>query len=560
MASPAGLQGLFELYLSKVQGISVYRRVASSLRTGIEIREADEEDMRLVHDWLNPGQVENTISENLHETCFVAKRGSRVTGCVYLVRRPEQAYPHDGYWLINLMVRTLYRGMGIGEELSRMVMEKSRKERAKGLSLLVNEYNHRAIRLYRKLGFEMRVIPALERELEHERCTLGYRRVLMFACLGGEDERRPFGVVLPQSQPNADKADTKSGQTLLACERKTDNVSLAISIVNLTKRFPRTSGYRDLLPFRQKQWVTAVDNVSLDINEGEFFGLLGPNGAGKTTLIKVLCSLVIPNSGTAQIFGHDILSEEQAVKKLVGLVSAEERSFFWRLTGRDNLQFYASLYNLTQQQAKKRIDELLNLVGLVDESDIRFQNYSTGMRQKLAIARGLLSYPRVLFVDEPTKSLDPVSAKAVRRFLKEKVAAEGKTVVLATHNLTEAEQLCDRLAIMDHGRVIALGSIQELRSLFKKHEGCELQVRHFSDTILPQLRLINGVLDCRLTSQHDGVSSLELRISDRWTVLPQILQIMVHSGAGVCDCQLRELPLEEIFVNILSGSATKESN
>jgi ABC-2 type transport system ATP-binding protein len=450
--------------------------------------------------------------------------------------------------------------MGIGEELSRMVMEKSRKERAKGLSLLVNEYNHRAIRLYRKLGFEMRVIPALERELEHERCTLGYRRVLMFACLGGEDERRPFGVVLPQSQPNADKADTKSGQTLLACERKTDNVSLAISIVNLTKRFPRTSGYRDLLPFRQKQWVTAVDNVSLDINEGEFFGLLGPNGAGKTTLIKVLCSLVIPNSGTAQIFGHDILSEEQAVKKLVGLVSAEERSFFWRLTGRDNLQFYASLYNLTQQQAKKRIDELLNLVGLVDESDIRFQNYSTGMRQKLAIARGLLSYPRVLFVDEPTKSLDPVSAKAVRRFLKEKVAAEGKTVVLATHNLTEAEQLCDRLAIMDHGRVIALGSIQELRSLFKKHEGCELQVRHFSDTILPQLRLINGVLDCRLTSQHDGVSSLELRISDRWTVLPQILQIMVHSGAGVCDCQLRELPLEEIFVNILSGSATKESN
>jgi ABC-2 type transport system ATP-binding protein len=336
-------------------------------------------------------------------------------------------------------------------------------------------------------------------------------------------------------------------------------MSAAIIISNLTKRFPRTSGYRDLLPFRKKQWNTAVANVSLDINEGEFFGLLGPNGAGKTTLIKLLCSLVLPTSGTAQVFGHDILKEEQTVKKLVGLVSSEERSFYWRLTGRENLQFYASLYHIPHQKARGRIDELLDLVGLSDKADIRFQNYSTGMRQKMAIARGLLSEPKILFVDEPTRSLDPISAGAVRSFLKEKVAGQKKTVILATHNLNEAEQLCDRLVIMNHGRISALGSVKELRSLFQKKEKCELQVRNFSEAIMLQLNRIEGVLDCRITGQHDGVDELELMMSTRSLVLPRVLQVMVNSGVEVCDCQLGELPLEEIFAHALSSSEKEKS-
>ncbi len=335
---------------------------------------------------------------------------------------------------------------------------------------------------------------------------------------------------------------------------------IAIKTINLTKHFPRTSGYRDLFPFRQRQWVTAVEDTSLQIKEGEFFGLLGPNGAGKTTLIKLLCCLILPNSGTAQVFGYDIQKEERAVRKLVGLVSAEERSFFWRLTARENLEFYASLYHLSRQEIKERTEELLNLVGLTGEGDIRFQNYSTGMRQKLAIARGLLSHPRVLFVDEPTRSLDPVSAQAVRHLLKEKVVAEGKTVVLSTHNMSEAEQLCDRLAIMDHGQVIALGSVHELRSIFQRHHGCELEVRHFPEVILPQICLIDGVLDCCITAQHDGVSSLELKMSNRSVVLPRVFQLIVHSGGEVCDCQLKELPLEEIFVHVLQDGSMKRGN
>jgi ABC-2 type transport system ATP-binding protein len=334
----------------------------------------------------------------------------------------------------------------------------------------------------------------------------------------------------------------------------------AIETDNLTKLFPRTSGYRDLLPFRERQRITAVNGISLSIEEGEFFGLLGPNGAGKTTFIKLLCCLVLPDSGTARVLGHDTQKEEQFVKQQVGLVSTEERSFFWRLTGRQNLEFYASVYNLPRREARKRIDETLNLVGLAGDSDIRFQNYSTGMRQKLAIARGLLSYPRVLFVDEPTRSLDPVSAQTIRTFLKEKVAELGRTVILATHNMAEAEQLCDRLAILDHGKVIAQGTVQELRHIFQGHDSCNLVLRHLADNILPRIAAIHGVLDCHIAGQRDGFSDIEIAFVNRATVLPRILRLLIQSGAEVCDCQLKELPLEEIFVHALHNEVVREAS
>jgi ABC-2 type transport system ATP-binding protein len=336
-------------------------------------------------------------------------------------------------------------------------------------------------------------------------------------------------------------------------------VTTAISTNELTKRFARTSGYRDLLPFRKKKWITAVEKVSLDIQPGEFFGLLGPNGAGKTTLIKLLCCLVLPTSGSASVFGNDILKKEQDVKRVVGLVSSEERSFYWRLTGRENLNFYASLYHLPSQVGHQRINELLKVVGLEKDADVRFQTYSTGMRQKMAIIRGLLSEPRLLFVDEPTRSLDPISAQSVRAFLKEKVAVEKKTIVLATHNLAEAEQLCDRLAIMDHGRVIALGSVKELRAVFQTHEECRLQVRNFPEAILPQLERIEGVLGCTLTKDGKKGPTLELKITNREQVLPRLLQIIINNGAEVYNCELKELPLEEIFTYALkSGQRGKD--
>jgi ABC-2 type transport system ATP-binding protein len=337
---------------------------------------------------------------------------------------------------------------------------------------------------------------------------------------------------------------------------------VVIKTDNLTKRFPRSTGYRDLLPrfVRQRQWVTAVDGLSLEVKEGELLGLLGPNGAGKTTLMKMLCTLVLPTSGTATVNGHDVVRDEQAVKELVGLISAEERSFYWRLTARQNLEFYASLYKLPRRKVRERTEELLTLVGLSDDADVRFHGYSSGMRQRLAIARGLLSEPRVLFIDEPTRSLDPVSARDVRAFLREKVVSNGKTAVLATHNMKEAEQLCDRLVIMNHGRVVAVGSIQEIRALFRGQEGCELEVKGLSPALLEQLRLVDGVMDCEKTAQEDGISHLRLMLLDRSTALPEVLQRIVFLGGEVCNCRLSDLPLEDIFVSAVGeapGSQVK---
>ncbi len=299
--------------------------------------------------------------------------------------------------------------------------------------------------------------------------------------------------------------------------------------------------------------MAAVEDLDLEVNEGELFGLLGPNGAGKTTLMKMLCTLVVPTSGSATVYGHNVVGEEQAVKELVGLISAEERSFYWRLTARENLEFYASLYGLKGQAKSKRIQELLDLVGLAEVAEVRFQNFSAGMRQKLAIARGLLSEPKVLLIDEPTKSLDPVSAQAVRSFLREQVVDKGITAILATHNMFEAEDLCDRIAIMDRGRAIARGSVREMRSVLQQQQECELEVRGLSDTMLRTLGDIDGVVECVQAIQYDGVSTLRLRLVDHETVLPSVMRSVVFLGGEIRGCALRELALEEIFMSVIMG-------
>ena len=296
------------------------------------------------------------------------------------------------------------------------------------------------------------------------------------------------------------------------------------------------------------EWVTAVDGVDLEIKEGEIFGLLGPNGAGKTTLMKLICSLILPTSGRATVFGHDVVREEQRVKEMVGLVTGEERSFYWRLNLRENLEFYASLWGLSGRAKRDRVDELLSLVGLGDQADKRFQNCSTGIRQRLAIARGLLANPSLVLMDEPTRSMDPVSARAVRRFIREKVAGSGRTVVLATHHLEEAEELCHRLAIMHLGRVVACGTIPELRGNFQKRETCLLTVGKVKNGGLGRLEAIPGVSQWRTLAREDGLCHLELKLSDSSVALPEVLRCLVQGGADICSCTIQKAALEEIFM------------
>jgi ABC-2 type transport system ATP-binding protein len=218
------------------------------------------------------------------------------------------------------------------------------------------------------------------------------------------------------------------------------------------------------------------------------------------------------------------------------------------------MEFYASLYHLPSRVSRQRIKELLALVGLTDDANRRFQTYSTGMRQRLAIARGLLNDPKILFVDEPTKALDPVSAKTVRDFLRQKLSAAGRTIILATHHMAEAQELCDRVAIMNHGRVVAAGTIPELRTVFQRQDICRLAVKNLTGSTLEKINSLPGVSWVAQPSRTNGTTKLELFLSDRKLAVPELMKSIVNSGGDVCDFNVTEAQLEEIFVTALDKS------
>lgn len=234
----------------------------------------------------------------------------------------------------------------------------------------------------------------------------------------------------------------------------------------LTKQFIKQRGLSSLRNPFGKTTFTAVRNINLEVARGEIFGLLGPNGAGKTTLIKMLCTLILPSGGSATVAGYDLTRQQEQVKSSIALVSSEERSFYWRLSGRKNLDFFAALHGISKVEASGRIPQVLEQVGLTAAAGRRFQEYSSGMKQRLALARGMLASPEIFFMDEPTKGLDPIATKQIHDFIKDNLAGQGKTVILATHHLVEAEQVCDRVGIMFEGEMKACGDVDELAGEF----------------------------------------------------------------------------------------------
>lgn len=207
---------------------------------------------------------------------------------------------------------------------------------------------------------------------------------------------------------------------------------------------------------------TVLRNINLKVEKGSILGLVGPNGTGKTTLLKILATLITPSEGSAFFFGHDITADPIVIKKITGFVPSEERSFYWRLTGKQNLEFFASLHNITGKQRSLRINELLEAVGLEKSGNIRFREYSTGMKQALGIARGMLHDPSILLMDEPSRSLSPNIAKMVRKLIKNK-AHEGKTILISSHNLKEVEELADNIAIINNGNIMASGTLDQIK-------------------------------------------------------------------------------------------------
>jgi len=245
----------------------------------------------------------------------------------------------------------------------------------------------------------------------------------------------------------------------------------------------------------RKELVMAVDKVDLEISPGTVFGLLGPNGAGKTTLIKLLSTLIIPSSGSAIVNGYDIRTQEKRVRASIGLGLGGERSFYWRLTGRQNLEFFGTMQGLTGKKLEERIEEVMVKLDLIEVQDTPFMEYSSGMKRKLDIARALLTDPPIFLFDELTSSIDPAAAVKIRELIQQ-LKEQGKTILLVTHNLVEAKQLCDIIGIMKHGRLIAVGSVSSLRGLIK---GCKIRIRldGRGDDLLHVLMGLDGVENLR---------------------------------------------------------------
>lgn len=344
----------------------------------------------------------------------------------------------------------------------------------------------------------------------------------------------------------------------------------AIQTFDLTKYFPATQGWRSLF-WRQPADHPAVDHVNLAIRPGELFGLLGPNGAGKTTLIKMLATLVLPSSGTARVNGYE-LRREADVRKSLGLATSDERSFFWRLTGRQNLEFFARLNGLNRQAAAEATAEGLEQVGLTSQADQAFANYSTGMRQRLAIARALLGRPALLFLDEPTKGLDPTATRQVQRLIRDELTStRGLTVFLTTHDLNEAQQICDRLAIMHQGRILAAGSVAELR-----HELGDIERYRLWVTALPEVsaaRLGQAIPNLRLREagptlaparpdgpngqDKDGLATVvEFETVPGDLRLNQAIDLLREAHSQIQRVEVEQLSLETIFERLTTDGPT----
>jgi len=282
-------------------------------------------------------------------------------------------------------------------------------------------------------------------------------------------------VTVPIPPPDHDHGDDEA--------RETPAQRVAISIRQLSKTYPVALARLKKF-FRRKATnpVEALRDVSFDVREGEIFGLIGRNGAGKTTLTKIIATLVQPTSGAVVVGGFDSVREEMAVRAQLGLATAEERSFYWRLTIEQNLTFFARLYGLADARARTRIAELLARLELEPLAHRRFGELSTGNKQRVAVARAMLSSPRILLLDEPTRSLDPLAAAATRALINSlaRDADMPVTVLLTSHNLAEIEELCARVAVISRGQIRALDTPERLRAVHKNAERVRITARGLS--------------------------------------------------------------------------------
>ncbi|MFO7586770.1 MAG: ABC transporter ATP-binding protein [Gemmatimonadota bacterium] len=368
-----------------------------------------------------------------------------------------------------------------------------------------------------------------------------------------------FPVLRPEG--NGPRSETCDSSTEPRPRPKDGEAETAVRLAGLSKRFPGHSGWRGLLRGEASRGsVVALDGVDLAIPRGEFFGLLGPNGAGKTTLFKILATIVLPDRGRATVLGNDVQMQPHRVRTLLAPVISDERSLYWRLSGRQNLELFDDLYGHRGRGSAARHEALLETVGLRDHADRLVGSYSSGLRQRLLVARALLAEPEVLLLDEPTRSLDPVSARSLRRFLRDELAGRrGCTVILATHSAEEAFGLCDRVGILDHGRLLETGPAELLARRYGG-EWIRARVRSIDSSALADLAVRGLVEEVRLSpADADGWMSTDFRLRGGEKVASAVLARLTFAGADIASFERVPVSLADLIEQV-TGAAKREAS
>ncbi len=302
--------------------------------------------------------------------------------------------------------------------------------------------------------------------------------------------------------------------------------------------------------------IGALRSVSLDIYPGEIFGLLGPNGAGKTTLIKCLTTLLLPTEGTIQVNGYDVVRDEDEVRASVGCMLMGERGLYWKLTGRENLDFFGALYHIPAEVRRARVETIVGSLDLGDIIDRTVETYSSGQKMKLAFAKALINRAPILVLDEPTNTLDVPSARELRAIVRD-LNDEGHTVIYTTHQMAEAEELCDRVAIIDQGKIIALGTVDELKaSLQQERVICvEGAIPATAYAAVKQLEYVDEVV----LAAADGRAELRVVTPHPRRLLPELIRSLYQNGSVIEDITPAQVTLEDVFVTLTGRTLDEDT-
>ncbi len=318
---------------------------------------------------------------------------------------------------------------------------------------------------------------------------------------------------------------------------------IAIDVVGLTREYATRSFFGGVAKVTK-----ALDGIDFQVASGELFGLIGPNGAGKTTTVKILTTLLTPTGGEARILGLDVKKDLYEIRRRIGIVFGGERGLYNRVSALDNLRYFSDLYGVDPAVARQRIPELLKAVGLADRAEEKVEKYSRGMKQRLHIAKALVHDPEVLFLDEPTIGLDPAGARDIRNMIRE-MKKQGKTILLTTHYMFEAEELCQRVAVISKGKIVALDTPSELKKLVRDIAVIELRTYGATSDYVEDLKRLPGVV--RVVADLDSeMQSIRVQTPLGADLLSQVTS-KLPVGAKIIDRTVKEPTLEDAYLRLV---------